>query len=136
MAELLLRVRDKPGHNPWLLGEHEVVAVCDDAWPWSAIELASPDWRIVCLPGVSKLDAVRWSVPEASADPDYHVVRRRHFKLDPGKFPLDFAVWYADDSRQAPRCVVPEAMFERLFRERKPLPRRDVIGALPRTVIG
>lgn len=132
MAELLIRVRDKAGHNALLLGEHEVVVVCADGWPWSQLERTSPDHRIVRVPD-ARDDALRFSVPEASADPDYHVVRRRHFKLDPAKFSPEFAAWYADDSRSSP--IFDVLNLDVMLRERKPLPRRDVIGAPPRTVI-
>lgn len=130
MAELLIRVRDKDGHNAMLLGEHEVVVVCDDGWPWSELERTSPDHRIIRVPDAKK-DAIRFVAEEASMNPDYHVVRRRHFKLDPSKFSRSFAKWYADDSRKKPVYEVEN--LDELLRERKPLPRRDVIGSAPRT---
>lgn len=128
MAELLIRVRDKDGHNAMLLGEHEVVVVCDDNWPWSEKERTSPDHRIVRVSDPKK-DAIRFSGQEASMDPDYHVVRRRHFKLDPSKFWPEFAAWYADDSRSV--LIFDVQNLDIMLRERKPLPRRDVIGKPP-----
>lgn len=128
MAELLIRVRDKDGHNALLLGEHEVVVVCADNWPWSVKESTSPDHRIVRIPGTRE-DAVRFTAQEASMDPDYHVVRRRHFKLDPAKFSPEFSQWYSDDSRKVPIFEV--LNLDILLRERKPLLRRDVIGSPP-----
>jgi hypothetical protein len=137
MAELLVRVRDKFEHNPWMFGEHEVVVVCADDWPWSETERASPDHRIVALPGVSKVDARRFAGPEVMHDPDWDVSgRRRQMKLDPAKFSAEFAEWYADDSRKQPLLVVAEDKFAGWFRIRVPLPRRDVIGARPLLVIG
>lgn len=127
MAELLIRVRDKDGHNAMLLGEHEVVVVCHDGWPWSEKERNSPDHRIVRVPDVRE-DALRFVAEEASMNPEYHVVRRRHFKLDPSKFSRSFAKWYADDSRAVPMFDV--GNLDVMLRERKPLPRRDVIGGI------
>ena len=131
MAELAIRIRDKEGHNAMLQGEHEVVVVCPDGWGWSVRELESKDHRMVRLAGVSILDASSWVSAEASMNPDFHVCRRRHFKLDPTKFSAAFSDWYWDDARSLKVWDIDPAEFAGYFRTRVPLPRRDVIGAAP-----
>jgi len=131
MAELFIRIRDRDGHNALLQGEHEVVVVCPDGWGWSVRERQDKDSRIVRLAGMSVLDASRWTSLEASMDPEYHVCRRRHFKLDPKRFSAAFSDWYWDDSRGLTVWDIDPAEFDGYFRTRVPLPRRDVIGAAP-----
>lgn len=127
MAEILIRVRDKEGHNPLLPGEHEVVVVCPDGWGWSHLELSNPDWRVVLLPGMSVSEARRWESPE-NVDPEVFVRRRRHFKLTPEQLSSSDQLWYADDSRSEPARIIDQYQWEKAWRTRKPMRRRDVVG--------
>lgn len=56
MAELLLRIVDKIGSTPAkdILSSKagDVVVVCPDGWEWSQMELSSPAWKIIKMPGV------------------------------------------------------------------------------------
>ena len=58
MCEVLLRIADKadmPANHPTkdlLTRAGDVIVVCEDGHPWSAIELSHPEWCVVCLPGL------------------------------------------------------------------------------------
>jgi len=134
MCELVIVVRDKIDHNPMLLGEHEVICVCEDGHPFSVIERAHPDWRIVKLPGVPRDDGNRWIANE-QVDETQNVRRRRHFKLVPTRLSAPDRAWYDDDSRTEPARVFDSAAWDGLFRTRVPMQRQDVIGD-PATEIG
>jgi hypothetical protein len=136
MAELLIFTRDRDDHNPWRLGGCEVVSVCRDGHPWSAKELSGPEFRIVCMPFVSVLDAKRFAGVEVMSDPDWELRRRRQMKIDTARMSAEAASWYADDTRAQQVRFVSEDEFAGWFRVRTPLRRRDVIGAMPVQVIG
>lgn len=126
MAEILIRVRDKEGHNPMCVGEHEVVVICANNWPWTIRERSDPDWRIVRV-GCSVSEAQRY-VGKENVDPEVYLIRRRHFKLDPTQLTPNDQEWYADDTRKAAIRVIPAARWDAAFRERVPMRRPDVIG--------
>ena len=98
MAELLVCVRDREGHNPHLIGEGHVIVVCADGWEWSHLEKSRPDWRIVAVPGIAMLEAKALTTPQ-KAHSDFFDPACRHFWLDPSKLSPEFQAWWADDSR-------------------------------------
>jgi hypothetical protein len=124
MAEFAIMRYDKPLHNARLQGEHEIVSACRDGWGWSELELASRQYRMIKVPGMTEEEAQQWVVPEM-VNPETHVRRRRHFKLDPSKMPKDFLKWYNDDQRSVPIMMVERKVFEKMFRDRVPMKRRE-----------
>ena len=127
MAEFLIRIRDKEGHNPGLLGEREVVVVCEDGWPWSVLERTSPDWRIVKVPGMSLDEGDQFIVPEP-VDETRFVRRRRAFKIDVQLLPPSVRAYMANDQRSQPFVEVPKGVFIASKVARAPLLRDDVFA--------
>lgn len=80
MAELLFCVTDKaPGQvGAYVAGD--VIVVCADGHPWSAVERSHPDWRIVKLPGV----ATEWvgDYQQAQFDLGDRVIFKRAVGID------------------------------------------------------
>lgn len=73
MAEILLRIVDKATTSNATLDRQtskawDVVTVQADGWPWSATELANPEWRVIQLPGVSDALLLDLLEPERSLD--------------------------------------------------------------------
>lgn len=55
MAELLIRICDKPGLHPAnriIATAGDVIAIQPDGWPWGKKELDNPEWRIWRLTGI------------------------------------------------------------------------------------
>lgn len=88
MAELLIRVIDKIGADPYqdaqLTKRGDVIVVCPDGWPWSEEERTNPMWRILAVPDLSISEASILLAPERDTDPRHpsRVLQRRAFHLD------------------------------------------------------
>lgn len=110
MAEVLIRIREKPGIRADLLpmnfNRGDVVVVCPDNWPWSVEELTNPDWRIIALPLISEKQLEQFILPRTRVTPlgDREITRKRNAKinLDDLTLPLAFRVWLANDARTNP----------------------------------
>ncbi len=133
MAELLIRVRDRVGHNPRLNGEGHVVVVCADGWSWSKLEQQSPDWRIVKVPELAREEA-ETLIAEQRPHTEFYTPARRAFWLDPEQWPLDVQAWYADDSRARPSITLTRDVFLAAKSDEPLYERPNVIGEPP--VIG
>jgi hypothetical protein len=129
MAEFLVRIRDKVGHNAKLLGEREVVSACTDGWPWSDKERTNPDWRILKAPGMSLAEAETFTVPEP-VDETLYVRRRRAFKIDYTLLPANVVTWLNDDTRSRVTMDIDPLVLSASKQVRVPLPKTDVIAPL------
>lgn len=107
MAELLIRVVDKVNANDAdanmrLLKRGDVVDVRPDGWGWSALELSSPWWCLVRVPGASVDDLAVFLSPE-TGPPGSKTLRPRANSFD-------LSGYSADTGAVIP---VPVAAFER-----------------------
>lgn len=108
MSELLIRVIDKVGSDPYLdakcLKRGDVVVVVDNGWLWAKEELTAPYWRILKLPNVSVTVAEAFLGAEFDIDPAHpsKVLRRRAFSLDLVNWTNQVLQWIADDTRAVP----------------------------------
>ena len=127
MAEFLVRIREKQGHNDGLLGADEVVVVCEDGWPWSVLERTNPDWRILLVPGMALSVAEMFVAPEP-VDETLYVKRRRAFTLDFSAFDADFKKWMKEDKRQTPTMKVDGAKLEASRKLRAPKLKDSVLS--------
>lgn len=88
MCEMLVRVVDKVNDDPYLDAKcskrGDVITIQPDGWMWSRLELKSPIWRIIKVPGVSVAQAEVFLTPEVDADPanPSAVLQRRAHKID------------------------------------------------------
>lgn len=83
MAELLVRVIDKPGADPNLVHSKagDVIVACPDGWHWSEEERSNPEWRIISVNLVqSEIEALT----QRGLDDKGKLVHRckRHIDLD------------------------------------------------------
>jgi hypothetical protein len=127
MAEFLVRIRDKEGHNVGLLGEREVVSVCEDGWKWSRIELSNPDWRILKVPGMTVEEGEVFTMPEP-VDTTRYIQRRRAFKIDVTVLPASIQEKITDDRRLEPALELEKTALELSKTARTPIPLDGVIG--------
>lgn len=108
MCELLVRVTDKVGTDPYLdakcLKRADVVVVVADGWNWRPEELTAPFWRILKLPACSVAAGEAFLGAEFDLDPQHpsRVLRRRAFMLDLTSWPNQILQWLADDTRAVP----------------------------------
>jgi len=81
MAEALIRIVDKvqpdKSKAERLLRAGDVVVICPDEWPWSAIERTNPEWRII---RVNVLATTVNTLLAKAADPLAR--RRREWRID------------------------------------------------------
>lgn len=67
----------------WVRGPHagEVIVSCADDWPWSAAELAHPDWRIVRSP-LTEIEARALVGPLMSSTEIDRIKGERRYRLN------------------------------------------------------
>lgn len=138
MCEVLLRVADKIGADPYLdakcLKRGDIVVVCADGWAWGADELVNPFWRILKLPNVTVAQAEGFLGREFDTDPakPSRVLRRRAFGVDLASvtIPAGLKAWLLDDTRAAPTRTTnfTPAQFLALKQAKAPLLDPNVIG--------
>ena len=92
MAELLIRIVDKVNldskeSNAHCMKRGMVVTIQPDGWPWSAKELANPEWEIRKYRGVAVDALTGYLVAEAGDELLDPYLQRRAFTFD-----LAFAV--------------------------------------------
>ncbi|HCZ47705.1 MAG TPA: hypothetical protein DCZ11_01720 [Gammaproteobacteria bacterium] len=135
MADVLLRVRDKPhqllpGANGMSLGRGDVVTVRETPWPWTPAELSHPDWRILRLPNVSV--AALGLLLRPQQDETLRVTRKRGAKVDLDSLDVPVALrgWLLDDTRQQPirSHNMSETTFLRLIAQHPQRSRFVVFG--------
>lgn len=89
MCELMVRVIDKePCVDPYdTIKQHkagDVIAIQADGFAWSATELASPDWRLLKVPGVAVGAFANLLTPEMALEPfgSRRILQRRQCRLN------------------------------------------------------
>lgn len=88
MCELAVMIVDRHADDPYIdvksYKSGDVIAIQEDNWPWTALELGNPDWRIVHLPKVTVSQALAFLAPEPETDPQNpsRMLQRRSFRLD------------------------------------------------------
>ena len=130
MCELLVRVRDREGHNTKLNGEGHVVCVCPDGWGWSRLERSNPDWRILAVPDMTENEA-RALLSRQRVLSEFFEPARRAFYLDADRWSTDVREWWLDDSRSRPTMTVAKAIVEAAKAEEPTYGLANVIGAPP-----
>jgi hypothetical protein len=130
MSELLVRVRDRAGHNPKLCGEGHVVVVCRHGWKWSRLEQTNPDWRIVRVPDMTEEEASTL-LSSQKEHPEWFDCARRAFWLDPDALPADLRTWWLDDSRAEPIKIIPKQMIVAATTSEPLYKKPNVLGATP-----
>lgn len=121
MCEMLVRVVDKVNRDdPYLDAQctkrGDVIAICQDGWPWSGAELKNPDWRVIKIPKVSVLEAQAFLQPELDADPKNpsRVLQRRAFKVDLENAELLPVKTVLDDAARKTETALVDFTFEQL----------------------
>jgi hypothetical protein len=116
MAELLVRVVDKVNKASARLDAQctkrgDVIAVQPDGWTWGKQELVNPEWRILCVPGLTVNEASPWLAPQLPEAPDdTRPLYRRAFHLDLQASTFDgLRAWLDDGTRAAPLALLGES---------------------------
>ena len=143
MAELLLRVHDKPRRGDVYLDSQQTQAgdvntVQLDGWIWGSVELTHPDWRILRIPALTVEAAEVWLSPEPERSPTMksRVLQRRGVSFSIAALTqadVSLTAWLADDTRRAPIAVasLSLAQIATLARVKTPLVDPAIIGADP-----
>lgn len=128
--ELLVRIRDKlssdPRLNRQLTKRGDVIHAAEDGHEWSKAERENPDWCILKLPDMGKLEAESFLSPEKPADlTKEYVLRKRakHIDLESLGIPLSDE---RDDSK-FPQLTKDQVLAVEVI-NRNPMPAYDEIG--------
>lgn len=87
MAEMIVRMADKVNReSPYLdvkcTKRGDVIAICEDGWPWSKAELTNPDWTLVKVTGVLASDLSAYLAAEPGDPKVNQMLQRRAFYFD------------------------------------------------------
>ena len=84
MAEILIRmVEHDHSDTPTAhlhVGQYEAVVVRENGWPWSALELNNPDWRIIRISNVTESALAYWA--DSFTNPDDSLQFKRGYQID------------------------------------------------------
>lgn len=91
MSEILVRVADTTPTLDTSSRRGDVIAVCEDGWPWGDKEFEHSFWRILKLPGVPVATA---AILEKNGEGVF-----RAYSFDMDKLTGEAAAYIADDTR-------------------------------------
>lgn len=140
MAEFIVRTLDRKADDFYqdakLTKRGDVIAVCPDGWKWSQIELTSPDWVILKVPGMSTDDAAAWLAPEIAQDP---AASTKTLQVRGSKVDLDILAKVAPeltDVKRPQTVLVPTADFVAARELKEKIPDPAVSAEISPMVIG
>lgn len=135
MAELLIRVVDKPAHpDPYVDIQQskrgDVIAVVPDGWAWSERERTNPEWRIVRVPGLTVAAAEELMTPDSGDRRVNRMIRwrRKAFDLEHAGLRAKDIQALQDNARSVPVIKLSAAIGRALIKTKPPADDPAVIG--------